>query len=759
MAESCPDEALQRLKEDVASAIKEMAEPKSLSPEEALERIRKRGNSPDPSPIEVAEPKLLSPEEALQRLREQVTCSICLGSYTEPKGLQCFHVFCQACLKGLIKKNHPSAEFSITCPLCRQETSLPGGSAVELKSAFNIVNLLEIEGGLSKIENDISKIDSGLNASEGCPSDAALKESEKTKPVGKPCTYHEKEASLFCDSCNDFICLECTIEKHNGHQYNLIDVAKERSKEELMGILQLAQVESVSLERSIVKFEEREARISAQEAEIEFQIHEIASNLQRELEKKKTKLITQLQELSRAKLHAVNCEKAEMEMCHMRIKGSVDYLLQVINSEKAEEIILEKEGSKKLVKLALSESQQANRDPREKANMILTTAMDPALRGIETSAAIKTYFEEPQKCYATGTGLSEAVVGETQTITVYVVDSRGRPCKDGCDNKIKFEIVSAITENKVSGCAKQKKEHQYEISYQAECKGLNYLSIVIDKEHIEGSPFKISVRPAGTYKSLGTLIGSFCFQYPCGITHSNDGDLLVVSDREDGISVLQEKGGLLDTIRSSNSFMDVAIGTDQHLYVVDCANNQVLQFSPQGIITAPHSQECQLDFSNPVGIAFSHRAKKVYVTDSYNHQIKVLNTDLSLYKVFGKRGSLKTQFKFPWGICCDSSGKVYVADSENDRVQVFTAEGKFVRMFGKSGEAPGELKWPLGIAVDASNLLYVSESGNHRVSVFGVSGQFLHCFGEVRTPRGVSVNSNTGVVCVCDYENSNILIY
>ena len=41
-------------------------------------------------------------EQALRKLEDQLTCGICLDSYTEPKLLQCFHVFCKQCLERLV---------------------------------------------------------------------------------------------------------------------------------------------------------------------------------------------------------------------------------------------------------------------------------------------------------------------------------------------------------------------------------------------------------------------------------------------------------------------------------------------------------------------------------------------------------------------------------------------------------------------------------------------------------------------------------
>ena len=48
---------------------------------------------------------------ALKELDEQLTCSVCLDQYTNPKTLQCHHSFCLKCIERLpqepqVKKTH-----------------------------------------------------------------------------------------------------------------------------------------------------------------------------------------------------------------------------------------------------------------------------------------------------------------------------------------------------------------------------------------------------------------------------------------------------------------------------------------------------------------------------------------------------------------------------------------------------------------------------------------------------------------------------
>ena len=91
-------------------------------------------------------------KEALEKVEERLNCSICLDTYTDPKLLQCFHVFCRQCLVPLVVRDQ-QGRLGLTCPNCRQVTPIPADRGVAgLQPAFHINNLLEIQESLKKAE-------------------------------------------------------------------------------------------------------------------------------------------------------------------------------------------------------------------------------------------------------------------------------------------------------------------------------------------------------------------------------------------------------------------------------------------------------------------------------------------------------------------------------------------------------------------------------------------------------------------------------
>ena len=83
-------------------------------------------------------------EKTLQKVEDELTtCSICLDTYTNPKLLQCFHVYCQGCLARLVFQDQQGQPI-LACPNCRQITPIPSGGVAGLQAAFHINHLLGI---------------------------------------------------------------------------------------------------------------------------------------------------------------------------------------------------------------------------------------------------------------------------------------------------------------------------------------------------------------------------------------------------------------------------------------------------------------------------------------------------------------------------------------------------------------------------------------------------------------------------------------
>ncbi|XP_077358390.1 NHL repeat-containing protein 2 isoform X2 [Festucalex cinctus] len=111
---------------------------------------------------------------------------------------------------------------------------------------------------------------------------------------------------------------------------------------------------------------------------------------------------------------------------------------------------------------------------------------------------------------------------------------------------------------------------------------------------------------------------------------------------------------------------------------------------------------------HPLGVAWSPQQKLLYVADSYNHKIKVVDPKTKQCSTLAGTGEagdavgpdfVMSLFNEPGGICVGTGGKLlYVADTNNHQVKVLDLQSKTVSLFVISSDsldsAPAKAKAP-----------------------------------------------------------------
>jgi DNA-binding beta-propeller fold protein YncE len=171
----------------------------------------------------------------------------------------------------------------------------------------------------------------------------------------------------------------------------------------------------------------------------------------------------------------------------------------------------------------------------------------------------------------------------------------------------------------------------------------------------------------------------------------------------------------------------VAVDVENRLlYVVDTGYDQVLVFDldtlrPKhaiGTSGKDHTLTGPGDFSKPTNIAIDSD-QNIYVTDTYNNRVEVFDADGTFIREFGKEGDGPGDFARPKGIAVDSDGHVWVADAMLNRVQIYDREGKFLLAFGSFGPLPGQFQALAGLAIDPkTNRVFTSEQYLARVQMY-----------------------------------------
>ena len=707
---------------------------------------------------------------ALKKLQEQIKCAVCLDTYTNPKLLQCLHVFCRDCLARLVVRNQ-QGDSSLTCPTCRKVTPVPANGVTGLQSAFHINHLLEI------VEEQEKAKDSGSNPNEETRNDQIEVHSISPRNVTTLCATHtDRGVELYCETCGELICSCCVFRdgKHHAHNYDFIKSSYEKFERELAPLLQPIEKRLMTIKERLARLDERYKEISDQRVNTEANIHNTIRRLQETLEIRKTELISELDLLTQKRMEDLAIQRDLLETIQVQLSSYIDRVQENLRTGSQEKVLKKKLTMVERLK-ELSEEKPSTTRPSIKANMELCISQDITAL-CQNYGEIYTGELDPLRSHVSASGKSKSLdtaeVGEKSFVVFHAVDSKGHPCMEYIDG-LQCELVSMINGQTVEGKVEKQGLNRYDISYQPIMKGRHQLHIKVKNWHIRGSPFIVKVMYPIEKLSSPMFTIDKTWGGPWGVAINQRGELIVSKNDGHVVSIFNHSG---DTAASFGSFgtgkgmfqnpRGVAVDDKGNILVVDHLNHRIQKFTSDGRFSSLVGTlgNGQLQFDHPKHIAFNAFNDKIYVVDS-NHRVQVLNDDLTFSSTFGKQGNGKKQFNCPWGIACDSAGKVYVADSKNNCIKVFTAEGDFIRAFGKSGCGKGELNWPAGVAVDSNNIVYVSDGFNHRVSVFNSKGKFLTSFGkegggpgEFKCPRGIAVDSS-GVVYVCDMENNRIQVF
>ena len=740
-------------------------------------------------------------EKALKRITAQLECSICLDTLTDAKLLPCFHSFCKKCLERLVV--HDRDGHTLCCPTCRRTTQLPPAGVSGLRTDFHAEGLFEIRDMLSKTK-DPQKIhcekcdtsiatgfcrDCGQFVCDKCAEIHQIWKEFKTHkiasfsdiqreaadlvPSKKKVTYcpqHSgKKLKIYCETCGELICNDCTIRLHKGHNYDLVTDTFQTHKGEIVSSLQPVKQHLATVNEAIQSMDTRKQDIEEQRVTIEADIHKQINRLLEALEQCRTELVGQLNQLTQQKLKDLAAQKDQCELVQTQLSSCLDYVESSLKTSSEGEILAVKSTVLKQVQQITAEFNPNTLAPEQKANMLLLTDNVQELhRTCREFAKVIAQSVCPEKCYANGDGLKTATVREEATVTLHARDKDGRECEEPI-----LELTAELVYNKDGTTArcqvKEGKRGEHLIKYKPTTQGKHELHIRMNGGSIQGSPFAVWSLKALQHPTrvIGNVKG------PWGLATNSKGHITVVENGASCISVLTPEGKKTQSFGSRGSAngqfsnpIGVAVDNDDNIYIADYSH-RIQKFTSTGefIASVGTRGSNPLQFSCPAGIGFNKKNGKLYVCDQLNHRVQVLETNLTYHSSFGSQGSGSGQFKNPLDVAFDSNGNVYIAEYLNHHIQVFTLEGKFIRRFGSQGSGPGQLNKPYGVALDSSDMIYVADSNNNRICVFSPEGQFLKSFGsegevqgQFKQPHMVCVDEND-LILVSDCGNNRIQIF
>lgn len=216
------------------------------------------------------------------------------------------------------------------------------------------------------------------------------------------------------------------------------------------------------------------------------------------------------------------------------------------------------------------------------------------------------------------------------------------------------------------------------------------------------------------------------------------------------------RGRLFDEPRS------VTVDEDLNLWVADAGNRRLVQYSERLEFIDEidlHDDNDPLSFGHPDGIAVS-KFGEIYVVDSDNDRIAVLNTFGEIDRFLGDFGYPGGNLDEPAGITIDRHDHLYVCDAGNHRVMLYDDRGGIIREITHE-----TLDEPGSVAIDRGGRLWVLDRVTSLIHCFSADGELMATIGPMisgvadalRHPSDVAFTTE-GHLAISDTGNDRLLI-
>ena len=690
----------------------------------------------------------------LHNLHEEVSCSVCMSPFTKPKILPCFHTFCLHCLNELQRTNGKHGE--ITCPECRRTFQVPGsGYPKDLPANFRMNSLLDVMaiqkcnvagvkcGNCDKTSaqsfycfkccafwcDDCIAAHNIIRANKDHRV-LAIKEFQDQdiedvlkRPVFCQIEHHEsEELKFFCKNCENAICNTCAITLHEGHAKLLLqNVANER-KSSLQSAMETQKEKALQMRNTITSLQSECNEIQEQVACVKKSAQSFIDNLMKVFEAKKQELFKEVEDKAQEVIERLVAQQSEVEYKLRRIETSIEeterFLKRSTNAEIVQfNAVFEEE--------VTGEGELVDCDRKELCHFVFfpNKSLMAKANG-EGVGSLKQIISQTnsRNSKAKGKGITKGTVGLEAQFVLTTRNSENKQCYEQCDI-VTVEIKNGDgRECATEAQVQDNKDGSYNISYFPKEAGACQTSVMVNGEHVSGSPFTVQVKtrqykPVLSFGEKGASAGRFVGPWGVAVNERNE---IAVTDFVQRVQIFSSDGTYLRS------------------------------FGTEG--------DREGEFNYPSGIAYLNNGN-IVVADSENNRLQIFTEQGKYLTQIGGEGNLDHQFNFPQGLFVDSDGNFIVADSKNKLLKVFSPSGQFLRKFGGEDFLVNPCH-----CIQKDQYFIVSDEGDHCIKVFNKDGDFLYKFGnegdedgEFDHPRCLSVDK-AGHLMVCDSANDRVLI-
>ena len=701
-------------------------------------------------------------------------CHICYDNFNRPRVLPCLHSFCQDCLQKHIDV-HTNANrlrqgtnkvHSFPCPTCRECIIFPVDGATAFRHDFRVQQLLDLR--LQMLDARSTARDRDLSdascyfclfiteddrdaeyicincqkslckeCSESHPQRALFADHEiRAKSAGNQnpasvsetsCKSHGGAAiDFFCLSCNDGICLICTMTSHDHHKITDMKAGLQGYHSNAISLCSMLQTRVTELHSVLEHSTQAEDTLRKSQKEVKKKIRDQAENFVGSIREQEGKLIEQLTERCKLRLLELRTTRSEVEVTAASMESLRDFVSDILSRNKVtfqlvpvyQEVISRMEAilkesrihkaanlgmtfnfvpSTKVVKLGKLQSETTELLPRSQSLFSVPNSSPEVKSLFPGSSAVR-----PRSHEVPPTG--PAVLGSQKSFPESV--------KGLLYGDLKIPQLVCIGKQ---GAARDEFHTPKDV-----CRLPGELIVIADTGNRR---LQILDKYGRHHKVLceGQL-------QPCGVAATSGGHILVADALGKCATLVDAEGKIVKKIAKFLCPCGVAVTQDRNFLITDFFSPSVYVVSPAGSLLRQFDFRGRKDrYSSGASYLAVAKQGHIIVSDASNKCVKIfdkygkyLSKISSQVETKGtnelgsrKRNSFLETEKFnPAGVAMDTYDNVCIADSLCGLIYVFRQTGELITIISNNSQSHKGLS---GITVLPGRVVIATDVSNHQV--------------------------------------------
>lgn len=316
--------------------------------------------------------------------------------------------------------------------------------------------------------------------------------------VTKPsiCKEHDGEMiKLFCETCEEAICRDCTIVKHRDHKYTFVKDIFLKGKESLLKILSETKAKVASVKEALDGVLEKKKSVNSHAELIVKEVVECFEDLRACLDTRCSRLVTQIERFQIAKLKSLEIQQETLETALASVQSSLDFTEKALENGSEVEIL----NMRKQMSIRLQNLNSSNWQLEPCIDEGLTFKGDHQLKqGIASFGVVTDVVTSASMTTVTMENGEEGVMyntlcGQQVKFTIISKEYNGRKKVEGGDIFNVFVKPFDLAGRSARLKVRDHENGTYNFCLALSPAGSYQLSVQLNDHHVQGSPFTWTV--------------------------------------------------------------------------------------------------------------------------------------------------------------------------------------------------------------------------------------------------------------------------